>query len=43
MWQHQILLMGDADLVMAEFIGQPRDRIHLIGCRIAWNAADRLE
>jgi hypothetical protein len=43
MRQHQVLLVGDADLVVGELLGQPRHRIHLVGGRIAGNSADRLQ
>jgi hypothetical protein len=43
MRQHQVLLVGDADLVVGELLGEPRHRIHLVGGRIAGNSADRLQ
>ena len=35
MRQHQVLLMGDADLAVAEAIGEVGQRIHLVGGRVA--------
>src|SRR5579862_3900369 len=43
MRQNEILLVRDAQFIRRIILGEVGDRVHLIGCRIARRAADRLE
>jgi hypothetical protein len=40
MRQHEILFMGDADLVLRKCFSEIRDLFQGLGAGIAWNAAD---
>src|ERR1700724_1656325 len=40
MRQHEILFMGNADLVLRKPLGEICDLFHGLGTGIAWNAAD---
>src|SRR6202171_4866427 len=41
--ENEVLLVRDAELSEAVGIGQVRNRVHLVGCRIAWRHAGLLE